>query len=203
MIKVEPITNWKYIFLDTSVIIDLLQNPEKFKESNPQHYHRIVDTQNLFKYFQRAKEGKGKNYVFYISAISVAELCGPSEKKLFDKLLSIFSSGDLTFVDFTKENAFNISRNIREYVPEYQHHQLINYIEKMREKDRAFYNVRNWVINDLKLASTARDLNNLDVVLTGDKRTFVPICEKLQVPCVVTSEFPKDLLGEISTEIGF
>ena len=47
MAKVKPIAEWQHIFLDTCVIIDLLQNPEKFQK-NPEHQQRIIDTKNLF-----------------------------------------------------------------------------------------------------------------------------------------------------------
>ncbi|HLS30807.1 MAG TPA: hypothetical protein VK021_08125 [Flavobacteriaceae bacterium] len=47
MSKVDPIPDWKYIFLDTSVIIDLLQNPERLKHKNEKHYNRVADTKKV------------------------------------------------------------------------------------------------------------------------------------------------------------
>ena len=83
MAKVDTISNWKYIFLDTSVIIDLLQNPEKLKK-NKKHYDRVVDTKKLFDYFDLSKEKSDRSFAFYISSITVSELSVDLETDLFE-----------------------------------------------------------------------------------------------------------------------
>ena len=194
----KPIESWKYIFLDTSVIIDLLQNPSRF-DKNKNHQQRIIDTQKLFNYFNDCKEIKGKEYVFYISAITISELSVAIDTDLLDILLILLNSGDITFVDFTKEIAFNLSRNIREQAPDYSINQILSHLEKELKGDNQITNTRNWVDNDFKIVSTAKSLRRLDVVLTADRRTFIPICQKLDIPYIETSDLPKDMFNEIKT----
>ena len=197
MVKVKAISDWNYIFLDTSVIIDLFQNPDRLHK-NPKHQKRVIDTKKLFQYFEKRKDTKKKNYVFYVSAITVSELTANLEIDLFEILLDIFQSGDLTFVDFTKEIAFSISKNVREFVPQYSYNQLVKHLEKSLKDENSITNARNWIEDDLKIACSANMLNKLDVVLTADERTFSPICEKLNIPYQKTSHIPKDLFDEIS-----
>ena len=61
--------------------------------------------------------------------------------------------------------------------------------------------IGNISIDDLKIASTAKSLTKLDVVLTADKKTFTPICAQLDIPFVETSNLPKDLFDDINTTI--
>jgi hypothetical protein len=194
---VDSISTWKYIFLDTSVIIDLLQNPEKL-EKNKKHQKRVIDTQKLFNYFKMSKESSDTKYIFYISSVTVSELT-LINNELFNILLQLFSSGDLTFVDFTKEIAFNISKNVKDFVPKYSYNQLVSHIKKNIAKENSIVNTRNWVEDDLKIACSAKILNRLDVVLTADEKTFSPICDNLKIPYVKTSNLPKDMFDEIDT----
>jgi len=197
MAKVETISNWKYIFLDTSVIIDLLQNPEKLKK-NKKHFERVRDTKKLFDYFDLSKEKSDKKFIFYISSVTISELTVDLGTDLFELLLNLFKSGDLTFVDFTKEIAFSISKNVRDFVPDYSYNQLVNHLQKNINKENSIVNTRNWIEDDLKIACSANMLNRLDVVLTADEKTFSPICEKLKIPHIQTSNLPKNLFDEIS-----
>lgn len=198
MITVEPIKKWKFIFLDTSVIIDLLLDANKFDKNIPVQ-NRIADTKKLFKYFNDSNIYLKKQYVFYISAITVSELTAKLDEDLFSILLKLFKSGDLTFVDFTKDIALTINNNIKSYLPNFSYNQFISQLEKEIINDNRIFNKRNWIINDLKIASSAKSLKNLDVVLTADKKTFSPICSQLNIPFVETSNLPKDLFDEINT----
>lgn len=200
MNSVEPIEKWKYIFLDTSVIIDLLLDANKFNK-NIHVQKRINDTKKLFKYFSDSNTFLEKQYVFYISAITVSELTANLDKDLTLVLLRLFSAGDLTFVDFTKDIALIITNNIKQYLPNYSINQFISQLEKKLKDDNTVFNKRNWIIDDLKIASSAKSLKKLDVVLTADKKTFSPICVQLDIPFVETSNLPKDLFDDINTAV--
>lgn len=197
---VEPIEKWKYIFLDTSVIIDLLLDANKFSKNIPVQ-KRINDTKKLFKYFSDSNTFKNKQYVFYVSAISVSELTAKLDNDLTVVLLRLFSAGDLTFVDFTKDIALTITNDIKMYLPNFSYNQFISQLEKELKNDNTVFNKRNWIIDDLKIASTAKSLTKVDVVLTADKKTFTPICAQLDIPFVETSNLPKDLFDDINTTI--
>ena len=200
MNSVEPIEKWKYIFLDTSVIIDLLLDANKFDKNVPVK-KRINDTKKLFKYFSNSNTFLEKQYVFYVSAISVSELTANLDKDLILVLLRLFSAGDLTFVDFTKDIALTITNNIKQYLPNFSINQFVSQLEKELKDDNTVFNKRNWIIDDLKIASSAKSLKKLDVVLTADKKTFSPICIKLEIPYVETSNLPKDLFDDINTAV--
>lgn len=200
MNSVEPIEKWKYIFLDTSVIIDLLLDANKFDKNVPVQ-KRINDTKKLFKYFSDSNTFLEKQYVFYVSAISVSELTANLDKDLTLVLLRLFSAGDLTFVDFTKDIALTITNNIKQYLPNFSINQFVSQLEKELKDDNTVFNKRNWIIDDLKIASSAKSLKKLDVVLTADKKTFSPICIQLEIPYVETSNLPKDLFDDINTAV--
>lgn len=200
MNSVEPIEKWKYIFLDTSVIIDLLLDANKFDKNVPVQ-KRINDTKKLFKYFSDSNTFLEKQYVFYVSAISVSELTANLDKDLTLVLLRLFSAGDLTFVDFTKDIALTITNNIKHYLPNFSINQFFSQLEKELKHNNTVFNKRNWIIDDLKIASSAKSLKKLDVVLTADKKTFSPICNQLEIPYVETSNLPKDLFDDINTAV--
>jgi len=199
MNTVEPIEKWKFIFLDTSVIIDLLLDAKKFDKNIPVQ-NRINDTKKLFKYFNDSNIYSKKQYVFYVSAITVSELTAKLDNDLILVLLKLFSSGDLTFVDFTKDIALTITNDIKNYLPNHSYNQFISRLKKELKDDNSAFSKRSWIIDDLKIASSAKSLKQLDVVLTADKKTFSPICLQLNLPFVETSNLPKDLFDEISTK---
>lgn len=200
MISVEPIEKWKHIFLDTSVIIDLLVDENRLNKNIPVQ-KRIKDTKQLFRYFNASKDYHKKHYVFYVSAISISELTANLDKDLTLVLLRLFSAGDLTFVDFTKDIALTITNNIKEYLPNFSINQYISKLEKGLKEDNTVFNKRNWIIDDLKIAASAKSLKKLDVVLTADKKTFSPICNQLEIPFIETSNLPKDLFDDINTAV--
>lgn len=193
----KPIKEWKYVFLDTSVIIDFLQNPEKHAR-NPQVQKRIVLTQKLIN--NLGSSDKGNKCLFYVSAVSLSELIKSSRPdNIAQEIALIFNTSDVVFVDFTKNIANLLQRSLESYLPDGQKHILIKQLEKKLNVENV-HNARQWVSDDLKIAATAHSVKKLDVLLTGDKRTFYPIAEKLGIPCLVTDDIPLDMFGELNIE---
>ena len=190
---IDKIENWEHIFLDTSVIIDLFVNSDSLINNKPVQ-ERVINTQKLFDYFNKVD----KTFTFYVSAITIAEMTRGNKEKLIDALFVFFGNSNLTFVDYTKEIAIQISKNIKEYIPEYNYNQLISQLKKEIKNDTDVINARNWITDDLKIVSSAKSLNKIDVVLTADKKTFVPIAERLKLPILQTNNLPKDLFNDIS-----
>ena len=62
-----------------------------------------------------------------------------------------------------------------------------------------YINTRGWISDDLKIAATAKSLHKLDIILTSDKNTFLPIALKMGLPCLAMFEdqFQPDLFGGI------
>ena len=193
----KPIKEWKYVFLDTSVIIDFLQNPEKHAK-NPIVQKRIALTQKLIN--NLGASNNGSRCLFYVSAVSLSELIKSSRpENIAQEVALIFNTSDVVFVDFTKNIANFLQRSLENYLPDGQKHTFIKQLEK-ELNDKNVYNARQWVSDDLKIAATASTVKKLDALLTADKNTFYPIAEKLEIPCLVTEDIPLDLFGELDTE---
>ena len=198
---IPKIDDWKYIFLDTSVIIDFLSDASRF-DKNPEQKKRIELTHKLFEYFELTSI-KEDRYVFYVSAITISELTKKiNDNNIISEIIQMFSCADVTFVDFTKEIATQISKNIGTYLPNGNLNQLLSRLAK-ENNDNSIINARNWVTDDLKIIASAKYLKKLDVILTADKNTFIPIAEILELPVLNTSKLQLDLFENISLETSY
>lgn len=198
----KPVKDWKHIFLDTSFIIDYLADPSKVRK-NADFQQRIDLAHQLMEILSSyGPDGdKGKRN-FYISAVTIAELRKLAPANTAKDLVLLFNSGDVTFIDFTKDIALKLNQNLEHYLPDGQKHQFIAYLEK-ELKAKQVANARQWVSDDLKIAACAKSLRHLDAVLTSDKNTFRLIADALELPCVsmFKEEFANDLFGDISVVI--
>lgn len=196
----KPIKEWKYVFLDTSVIIDFLQNSEKHAK-NPKVQKRIELTQKLIN--NLGISNNGNRCLFYVSAVSLSELIKSSRpENIAQEVALIFNTSDVVFMDFTKSIANFLQRSLENFLPDGQKHTFIKQLEKVLNEQNVS-NARQWVSDDLKIAATASTVKKLDALLTADRNTFFPIAEKLEIPCLVTDDIPIDLFGELDTESTF
>lgn len=196
----KPIKEWKYVFLDTSVIIDFLQNSEKHAK-NPKVQKRIELTQKLIN--NLGISNNGNRCLFYVSAVSLSELIKSSRpENIAQEVALIFNTSDVVFMDFTKSIANFLQRSLENFLPDGQKHTFIKQLEKVLNEQNVS-NARQWVSDDLKIAATASTVKKLDALLTADRNTFFPIAEKLEIPCLVTDEIPINLFGELDTESTF
>jgi len=192
---IKPIKEWKYIFLDTNIIIDLITNPSVHNKNIPVK-NRIENTHKLFSYLRNSTNQKSTDYIFYISAITISELTiNIEDENLFQYISNLLNSNNVTFVDYTKNIAHNINRKIKDYLPSKDRKSFINELSK--KVDESPFNKRNWIIDDLKIASSAKFLKKLDVVISNDIKTFKPICEVLELPFITPVNLPQDLFGDI------
>jgi predicted nucleic acid-binding protein len=192
----KPISEWSHILLDTSVIIDYLNDANKIK-NNEKVKSRILSVQNflnniLFK-------TKVKKYL-YVSAITIAELKNMSNKSVFRDLVRLFSASDVVVVSFSKQVAELLNAKMRDGVIGSELQQLNKSLERQLKESNVGM-AREWIRDDLKIITTALTLPNLDVVLTSDYKTFTPIAHQLEVPCIDMNnpQFSLNLLGEIDT----
>ncbi len=195
----KPIKDWKHIFLDTSFIIDFISDP--FKEGrNPDIQKRIElahQVMDILSAYDFGSEKEKRQY--YISAVTVSELRKLAAPSAVKYLVLLFSVGDVTFVDFTKDIALRLNQKLEQFLPSGQKHQFIAYLEKeLRANNVA--NARQWVSDDLKISASAESLRQLDVILTSDKNTFQKIADTLELPCIsmYKEEFAPDLFGDIT-----
>lgn len=124
------------------------------------------------------------------------KLAAPNTVK---ELVLLFSAGDVTFVNFSKDIALRLNQSLEHYLPEGQKHQFISFLEKELKANNVA-NARQWVSDDLKIAASAKSIRHLDAVLTSDKNTFKRIADTLELPCIsmFKEEFANDLFGDIS-----
>ena len=195
----KPISEWQNILLDTSFIVDFLSSPERF-DKNPEVQKRIELAQRVMEIlsnYEPSEKNTRRNY--FISAITLGELRKMATENTAKELVWLFSAGDVTFIDYTKDTALLLNRSLEECLPKGQKHQFLSYLEK-ELKARNFANARQWVSDDLKIVACAKSIKKLDVALTSDKNTFKLTADTLEVPCVsmFKEDFDTDLFGDIS-----
>lgn len=196
----SSIASWQHIFLDTSVIIDLIIPPERLT-NNPNHQERVIITQDLFHYFfQKDETNKGNQQLwFYISAITISELKkSQTNNDLVDDLISLLSCGNVTFVDYTKETAQFLQKNYYNYLPENPLREIVAELEKELAALGAA-TARKWIHDDLKIATSAKTLKRMDALLTGDLKTFVPLAKRMDLNVYYTRDLPRDMFNHLDT----
>jgi hypothetical protein len=198
----KRIAEWRHIFLDTSTIIDYLSDANRL-DKNPDHKRRVELTQQVINSLRdnplKGDDAKNRRRWFYISVITLVELRKMVSENVAEDLVRMFEFADVEFVEFSQTTALSLNRALQNYLPDGQKHQFIKFIEnEWREKGVA--NVRQWVADDLKICGTAKSLKKLDVVLTGDHKTFKVFADKFDLPCLAMQDedLPKDLFGDIA-----
>ncbi len=196
----KPIKEWRHVFLDTSVIIDYLQNSERHAR-NPSVQKRIISTQALINYVGGLDEEGNTKCAFYVSAVTLAELVKTAKpENVAQEISLVFNTANVVFVDFSRNIANRLQQSLANFLPDNHKHEFIRSLEKTLSENHVM-NARQWVSDDLKIAASASIIKRLDVILTADRRTFFPITEKLEIPCMVTDDIPLDLFGELDTDI--
>lgn len=204
--SIPPILQWKHIFLETSFIIDYTKDPNRFFKQ-PLVKSRIECVKEIISILEdRPLPNKKDNRIYYISSITVGELMKLTNRNATNSVINLFSkpSHNVRFVDYSTNIANLQNRKLEDYLPDGQKFQLISKLKKELDAEN-FMNARQWIIDDLKIAATAKSVKNLDVILTSDRKTFLPIAEKMQLPCLYMDKekMNKDLFGEISGNMSF
>lgn len=196
---IKPIQDWKSILLDTSVIIDYILDPDRIN-NNDQWKKNIINTHKLFKYFEDTFTTDSRRQL-YISAITVSELRKlPDGLNVFDFLSQLFNCSEIIFIDYTAEMAVEIHN----YISLPNDVNINAHLSKLRKNlaQSGVYHASGWVSDDLKIASSAKFLKpKIDVVLTNDAKTFLPIAALFNIPIICVSDLPTDLLGDIDFTI--
>ena len=198
---IKQISDWKNILLDTSVIIDYLMTPNRILNNNKAK-KRIEKTHLLFDYFNSTVNESKRT--LYISAITLSELRKLSnERTVLETLINLFSCSDIVFVDFTKEMSMQIHTHLDLLDKDPNLNSFIKNLSTELNKE-GIYQASGWVSDDLKIVATAKFFKGkIDVVITGDGKTFVPIAERFEVPVVNTFELPLDIFSQLEVNIAF
>ncbi len=196
MTQIKAIKDWKYIFLDTSIIIDYLSDATKYPKNLDQQ-NRIRKIQQLFDEVLSEKEDKT---IIYIATITLAELTKLRvDDKISKEMIELFSFGDVMFVEFSAQTANILQKDLEKYLGEGQKNQFLAELTTIR-KNNGEMSARQWILDDLKIVASAKtrgDLGKLDVILTSDTKTFIPFAQKFQLPCLASLDIPIDMFGNI------
>ena len=199
MNTMKKISEWRYILLDTSFIVDYLSDPTRFA-SNPVKKENIELAKSIMELL--SSEKRKIKPQFYITSITIGELKRLETESVAKKIIETLSAGDVTFLPYGKTEAEVLNKVVfawkKEKQPKVTHKQLE---DDCRNSGCA--NFRNWISDDMKILSCVKQLcqqKRLDVILTSDERTFLPIAELMELPCLVLKKenFPTDLFGELS-----
>lgn len=197
---IPAIKTWKYVFLDTTVIVDLLVNPDRFNK-NPEVKERILRTQMLFEALQKINRERGEIW-FLISAVTLGELTKTEdETSVKNDIIRLLNTEQVVIIDYGASIAEFVSKGLGKYIENRHVNSLLKEFELVRKEGGNVINARNWVSDDLKIAATAKTYKKIDVLLTGDKKTFFPIAQKLNIPVLLTNDIPKDIFEGVDTDI--
>ena len=195
----KKISDWIYILLDTSFIIDYLSDPGKYKD-NPVKKENIELAKQIMLLLSSDKR-KVKPQ-FYISSITIGELKRLESDSIAKKIISCLSAGDVTFLSYGKTEAEILNKTVYDWKKQKQPKITQRQLEEDCRRNGCS-NYRSWISDDMKILSSVKnqyDHSKLDVILTSDEKTFLPIANMMELPCLVLKRenFPKTLFGEIS-----
>lgn len=202
MSQIKPIKQWSRIMIDTSVIVDYTKNPARF-DKNPGEKDRIEKVQQLINYLT-STEHSGESPMLLVSAISIAELSKlPESSSNIERVTSLFSGAEVTFVDFTASIAASIPLLFDSILPDGQKFQWL----KQLEQDLKFEGIswaRQWVSDDLKIIASAHaQRRKLDALISSDTKVFAQLATKLDLPLVQPNKLPTNPSGSINIEVAF
>ncbi len=184
--------------IDTSVIVDYTKNPARF-DKNPGEKDRIEKVQQLINYLtSTAHSGESQWFLPYFAELSKLQI----ELK-FERVTSLFTGAEVTFVDFTASIAASIPLLFDSILPDGQKFQWL----KQLEQDLKFEGIswaRQWVSDDLKIIASAHaQRRKLDALISSDTKVFAQLATKLDLPLVQPDKIPTNPSGSINVEVAF
>lgn len=197
----NKIAAWKHVFLDTSFIFDIQKDPARFAK-NPNEQKRIILANRMMDIMSRQRDDNSSRCIFYVSAISLAEMLKISGKTAAEEVIGLLSGGDVVIVAFTRASALVMHEIMNKKFPDGK---KFEFLKGLSARLQSANPASAWgaVSDDMKICACARTIKRLDAVLTSDINTFVPIAEAFSLPVLGVSEnsVPQDLFGDVSTEL--
>ena len=202
IVKIRPIKDWRHIFLDTSVIIDLTINEDTLKDDAIKE--RVVFTKKLFSIIKDIRNREKKQAFYYVSSVTIGELITLDGRHPRQNVVTTLKSENLEVIDYSSEVATDLSQNIGKIIPNQEYKSLFKSLRN-NIAAKAVNIGRNWIKDDFKICFCARSVKELDVILTADKNTFLPIGRRLGLPVLSTcgNDIPLDFFNEINIDYNF
>jgi len=162
------------VFLDTSILIDLLN--KNSKDERVSFVKILIDSLN-----ENKPSGK-KDRTFFISTITIGEMVKFSSKnsaEVITDLLDALNCINLEIVPYTDEIALNQNTLFKNYLSKTNLNKLLDTLKAFPEN---YTNGREYISKDFMIIATAHYINS-DVIITCDKKTFKPIADLINIPC--------------------
>ncbi|GAB3937618.1 PIN domain-containing protein [Larkinella terrae] len=167
----------KKVFLDTTVILDLL-HPHSKEE-------RVKCVKALLEILCKVKKSK-----FYISAITIAEIVDvvkferidAIESGIIEEILESLQGKDIEVVSYSEPVAL-MQRSLFSHLSDKK--SINDFLARNNALGNNWASCREWLSKDFMIAATAKYIN-ADITFTGDKKTFIPVAKEIALPCIGT-----------------
>ena len=170
---------WEHIFLDTSIVIKYLHGMRDSSHSVAGFVKRLIDDLNT------TKTTKGKKRNFYISSITIGELYDKSgDTKRAENIVRGLNTKGLTFVSFDNDIAEFMTGKYHEILGTPK---LKEIARELSFPEHELLHARQWIEKDVMIIASAEH-TTCDVILTMDKKTMLPIANKVDYFCAVAEK---------------
>jgi len=180
----RKLVDWNNVLLDTSVILNYLKTGRGTDEQS----EKVRFTQRLINYLAAKHEDNkaSKACNFLISSISISEIKHlAKDEELVNRIVKALSTPNVEFLSFTRGIALHLNGMLGSLI-----HDTIAVNELAQSQGLFLDNLamaREWISRDAMIIASAH-FRNVDVILTDDSKTFLTICEKIQVPCLLVRQ---------------
>jgi predicted nucleic acid-binding protein len=171
------------IFLDTSILIDMFNTNSKDE--------RVVFVKNLMDSLNENVTSSKKDRTFYISAITIGEMVKFSTKRedeVIHDIIVALDAKNIELVPYSVDIALTQNKLFKDYLAKRKLNKLLEELEAFPSN---YLQGREHITRDFMIISSAFHIN-ADVVLTCDKKTFLPIAELVNVFCITA--YPNNFL---------
>jgi hypothetical protein len=140
---------------------------------------------DLISFLSSNKSEGNKNRIFYISTVTLSEiLSNEDEADKIQKIVNVLNSNDVEFISFDQDIAKDFSNYLKPYLERKKIHE---FAIQAGWKQHELMLAREWVTKDKMIIMSGLN-RNVDAILTLDKNTFLPFCEKIEAPCAICYE---------------
>jgi predicted nucleic acid-binding protein len=174
---VKPFKDWEHIFLDTTVIINLLLSLKTGVTDSV-----AIFTNKLITYLNNNNSGAGRKRQFYVSSVTISELLAKTPNGKAVEIINAINSENVTFVAFDNDIAELLNNT---YHPILGKGALNDFAKQLSWPEHDLVLAREWIQRDTMILASSQYVQ-ADVILTNDKRTMYQTAKQGSVPCALS-----------------
>ena len=171
---VKPFKDWEHIFLDTTVIINLLLSL-KTGVTDPV----AIFTNKLISYLNNNNSGSGRKRQFYVSSVTISELLSKTPNGKAVAIINAINSENVTFVAFDNDIAELLNNTYHALLGKAA---LNDFARQLSWPEHDLVLAREWIQRDTMILASSQYVQ-ADVILTSDKRTMYKTAKQASIPC--------------------